>query len=108
MLSVNASNRQHWGHGARTKRAWRTLARLKRAEVTPMKCVELEFALRWPDRRGRDPHNYMDYVIKPLIDGLVDAGLIPNDTPEHLAAVTVRADPEVGPLRVRVTVREVQ
>jgi hypothetical protein len=32
------------------------------------------------DRRRRDPHNYFA-TVKPIIDGLVDAGLWPDDTP---------------------------
>lgn len=33
--------------------------------------------------RRRDPHNFYP-TIKPIIDGLTDAGLWPDDTPEFV------------------------
>jgi len=32
--------------------------------------------------RRRDPANFMPTVVKPIVDGLVDAGLWPDDTPD--------------------------
>lgn len=36
-----------------------------------------------PDRRRRDPHN-LTPTLKAIVDGLVDAGLWPDDTPEFV------------------------
>jgi hypothetical protein len=36
------------------------------------------------DRRKRDPHNYCGTVLKAVIDGLVQAGAWPDDTPEYV------------------------
>jgi len=36
--------------------------------------------------RRRDPHNFYP-TIKPIIDGLTDAGLWPDDTPEYVMTV---------------------
>lgn len=43
--------------------------------------VQLHYATG--DNRGRDEDNLVA-TQKPAVDGLVDAGLIPKDTPEHL------------------------
>lgn len=51
-------------------------------------CVTLPF----DSTRRRDPHNYTSTVVKAVIDGLVDAGLWPDDTPQW---VTV-ADPVIA------------
>ena len=34
--------------------------------------------------RRRDPHNYCGTVLKAIIDGLVHAGVVPDDTPEWI------------------------
>lgn len=36
------------------------------------------------DRRKRDPHNFCGTVLKAVIDGLVQAGAWPDDTPEYV------------------------
>lgn len=34
--------------------------------------------------RRRDPHNYCGTVLKAIVDGLVEGGVFPDDTPEHV------------------------
>lgn len=55
--------------------------------------------LRFPDGRRRDPHNYMP-TLKALVDGLVDAGLVPDDDRRYLQGPDPRWDPE--PTRPRL------
>lgn len=60
------------------------------------------------ERRRRDPHNYTSTVVKWIVDGLVLAGMWPDDTPDHVAV----ADPElvIDPKRtctVEIDFREV-
>lgn len=62
---------------------------------------------RFPDLRRRDCHNLYAYVIKPLVDGMIDARLLPDDDDLHLIGPDVRRDPERGPHRITVTVEEV-
>ena len=37
-----------------------------------------------PDRRKRDPHNFCGTVLKAVVDGLVQAGAWPDDTPDFV------------------------
>lgn len=60
-------------------------------------CPSLERArlvawVRFPDGRRRDLHNYMP-TLKALVDGLVDAGLLPDDDARRLQGPDMRLDP---------------
>lgn len=55
--------------------------------------------------RTRDPHNYTGTVVKWVIDGLVRAGVWPDDNPAHVTVL----DPELvvgNEVRVTITPRE--
>lgn len=45
--------------------------------------------IRFPDRRRRDLQNYHK-TLKALLDGFVDAGLLPDDDAQHLYGFDVR------------------
>lgn len=49
----------------------------------------------WPDKRRRDVHNLMP-TIKACIDGFVDAGLIPDDSDQHLVGPDLRVSDGPG------------
>lgn len=95
--SVN--ERLHWSKAAALTSAWRHAThahalswRNKNGAAWDahqgrpgLVCVMIPFR----DNRRRDPHNYSATVVKAIVDGLVDAGLWPDDTADW---VTV-ADP---------------
>jgi hypothetical protein len=45
--------------------------------------------MRFPDKRRRDLQNYHK-TLKALLDGFVDAGLLPDDDAQHLRGLDVR------------------
>lgn len=51
--------------------------------------AEVKVIVRFPDGRRRDPNNY-HATTKPLIDGLVDAGVFPDDDAEHVLGPDIR------------------
>ena len=64
-------------------------------------------AFGFPDGRRRDVSNY---EAKHAIDGLVDAGLLPDDSWKEVPRMLLEYDPEPSPkgqLRVTVTFMEV-
>lgn len=82
------------------RRAQSSRVRALRAQARVMaraaRCPSLERArivawLRFPDARRRDLHNYMP-TLKALVDGLVDAGLLPDDSTAHLQGPDTRGD----------------
>jgi hypothetical protein len=52
--------------------------------------VRFEIYTTFATRALQDPGNNMP-AVKAAIDGLVDAGVIPNDIPEHVASITFHA-----------------
>ena len=62
--------------------------------------------IRFPDKRRRDVSNLYPYVAKPLVDGLVDARVIPDDDDLHVIGPDLRRDPEKGPHRVVIDIRD--
>lgn len=62
----------------------------------------VQVSIPFPQRRTRDPHNYTGTVVKHTIDGLVKAGLWPDDNPEWVTVV----DPvfDIGGSEVVVTI----
>lgn len=98
---LNLNDRNHWSKAASKRRTIRQLAeqtarfsrapRLERARLV----VEIAF----PDRRRRDPHNFMA-TVKPIVDGLVDAGVLPDDDAKHLLGPDLRRHPAVAGKRM--------
>lgn len=88
LLSMN--DRHHWRKRAELVKAWRNgawaaahdadLGYFGAGRVRDVRC-EVAVTLTVRDRRRRDPHNYYP-TVKAIIDGLVDAGGWPDDTPE--------------------------
>lgn len=84
LLSMN--DRSHWAKKAREARLWRETAGWaaltgRFGQIGPCRVV---VTLPVVDRRRRDPHNYAP-TVKAVVDGLVDAKLWPDDTPEWVS-----------------------
>lgn len=80
LLTMN--DRLHWRQRAAIVKAWRHAAALYAPNGThyhPLSTVSIIIDV--PDRRRRDPHNWYP-TLKACIDGLVDAGCWPDDTPD--------------------------
>jgi crossover junction endodeoxyribonuclease RusA len=59
------------------------------------------------DRRRRDPDNLVVPLFKALVDGIVDAGIVPDDTPRYVTReFPVIAEPDGDP-RLVLTIEEV-
>lgn len=82
-----ANQRLHWAKKAAVTRAVRDtanmLARHHKAPKAQRVVVTLHY--RPKQRRHRDRHNLYP-TVKALVDGIVDAGVVPTDTAEHLSA----------------------
>lgn len=89
---LNLNDRMHWRKKATRMRAWRDAAKAGavKAKVGPQwpSVVSVSLPVRAPGAR-RDPHNFV-LTVKPIIDGLVDAGLWPDDHSGYVATVEPR------------------
>ena len=72
--------------------------------------AEVWVHLAYPDRRRRDDHNLMPSV-KAMVDGFVDAGLLPDDDRKHLRGPWLEGVDELSgdkqTIRFDVVVREI-
>lgn len=91
---LTLNGRQHWATKARGVREVRgtvaTLAKVLHIPACQRIHIELHYVPR--DGRRRDQDNLVA-TLKPCIDGLVDAGIVPDDSPEYVTWVPPVIDP---------------
>ena len=85
----SANSRMHWRKKAEMVRVWRQASALLAMHqgVPHLERAVVSLQL-WPhDKRRRDPDNLVPGVLKPAVDGLVDAGVLEDDAPEFVRLV---------------------
>jgi hypothetical protein len=91
---MNANQRQaHWSARSTPTKAWRTAAGLyaKQAKVPALGRAAITAVVHRSDRRrDADAHNRYP-TVKAAVDGLVDAGVLPDDCDRYLDSLTIRA-----------------
>lgn len=103
---INANDRLHHHAKAKLTRAWREVAA---ATVNSgwhpdhYYRVHITVAIRWPDNIRRDPGNWYP-TAKAIVDGLVDAELIHDDSDTYVVGPDLRRERPNGPARVTVTI----
>lgn len=81
----------------------------KAAGIPALERIQVEVHYVPRDRRRRDPLNLVA-TLKAIEDGIVDAGVIPDDTPDHSVPtmpIIQPADPAYTGPRIYAIVREV-
>lgn len=73
------------------RRAWRNAGKIwaHNQHLPKLHRAQILVTLHFTDRRRRDPHNYMS-TVKALVDGLVDYGLLPDDSSQYLIGPDLR------------------
>ena len=93
---LTSNQRLHWGERARRTRAlrWRATLAYREAGKPRLEVAHLTARLTYRDRRRRDVHNIMP-TLKACVDGVVAAGLLPDDNHKHLVGPDIRvAEPD--------------
>ena len=117
-LSVNEGG--HWAAKRRRLKPWQDaawvtarnyLVKASRTPRAPMgfsgpEPITVQVVLPFKTTQRRDPHNYTGTVVKAVVDGLVRAGLVPDDTAEWVTVldpilVTQRTQPLIATIHVR-------
>lgn len=83
---LNANQKPHWAKQNKLAQAWRHGAHIyARQQKAPkgLQRARVDVYVWKSSRRRYDPHNLMP-TMKPVIDGLVDYGLLPDDSHEFL------------------------
>lgn len=75
----------HWAQRNRAVQEWRSAVgwAAKEQRIPPLGRVHVTLRLTPPTRRRRDQDNYVA-TLKCALDGLRDAGVLADDTPEHV------------------------
>lgn len=106
---LNLNQRMHWAKKAGLTRAWRFHARTYAAVANlprGIQRVHIVAHVTKPTNRQYDVHNLMP-TLKACVDGLVDYGLIPDDTNSHLTGPDLRQGGK-GVAGVTITITELQ
>ena len=113
---ASANDRDHWRVKARKVATIRQSAKYIVQDAmsafpfpmpaTPKRiAVGLTYVPR--DKRRRDPDNLVVPLFKALCDGIVDAGIVPDDTPAYMVrSMPVIAAPDGDP-RLLLMIREI-
>ena len=89
--TINANSREHWAvRGNKVKNLRAIGANAARQYGGRFNVAHLVITIGYPDKRRRDDHNYMP-TFKALIDGVVDAGMLPDDSRDHLIGPDLRS-----------------
>lgn len=94
---LNANQRGHWAKRHSLIADWRVRAgwAAKAAKMPALWRAYLQAELRFRDRRRRDPANWHP-TVKACVDGLVDVGVLPDDSAKHLLGPDLRLGPAVA------------
>jgi crossover junction endodeoxyribonuclease RusA len=105
---INANDRLHHHAKAKLTRAWRTIAANAIDDgwhPDHYPAAHITVAIRFPTNHRRDVGNYYP-TAKAIVDGLVDALLLPDDNDAHLIGPDLRRERPNGTPRVTVTIQE--
>ena len=90
----SGNERIHYRVRSQRVKAWRTMARLQAevlmssAPVFPLEGKwDVELTLPFTRNGRRDMSNYVSTVVKSVVDGLVDAGVWPDDNFRHVRVI---------------------
>jgi crossover junction endodeoxyribonuclease RusA len=112
---ASANDRDHWRVKARKVADIRDVAcnlmlaaaRRERPTSTLPKRITVGLTYVPRDKRRRDPDNLVVPLFKALVDGIVDSGLVPDDTPEFVVRSMPQILPPDGDPRLELTIKEI-
>lgn len=91
---LNSNDRGMWAKHSTLTRQWRQMAgwAAVAARVEPIERAYILAEFRFPDRRRRDPANWYP-TVKACVDGLVDVGVLADDSADRLIGPDLRLGP---------------
>lgn len=111
-LWLSANDRRHWADKAKRTRELRTLGKFQ-AEwegVPLLGTTHVAAFIGYPRNAKADPSNAFP-TVKALIDGMVDAGVWPDDDSTHVIGPTYlrgnKCDPNTHTVRLVLTPQEI-
>ncbi len=98
---LTSNQRMHWARKAKITAQVRDTAALACRRFGPAERVEVSLSWIVRTKHRRDADNIVP-TLKALCDGLVDAGIVPDDTPEYMVKrmPVIEYDPTAQPRMV--------
>ena len=88
-ITANKHRNLHYTERGRYNKSWRYAFWALATDAKVPACQVIEITVHQAQAKGTLPDTMASApTVKAAIDGLVDAGVIPDDTGKHLAAVT--------------------
>lgn len=106
---LTANQRLHWRKKADLTRKVRAVSAAETAHIPPLGKCRVQLVWLVTDKRRRDVDNVVP-TLKAMCDGLVDAGIVPDDTPEFmekLMPVISQVDKSYGPASLQLVIEEI-
>lgn len=90
---MSSNDRDHWMRRKTLSAYYRQAARDSAVaqRIPPLGCAWIVGWLAFGSRRRRDDHNYMP-TVKACVDGVVDAGVLADDSYRYLVGPDLRRD----------------
>lgn len=107
--TLNELNRMHHFKRAKLKEIWEwlTLEACQDYEIKPMERVSITFELYFPDKRRRDLDNYSGLGFKFVMDGLVKAGVLKDDSVNEVVHLGISYGGVRKPAGIQINLVEV-
>lgn len=85
---LNMNQRMHWAQKAKITKVIRheAFVRCRAARIPRAKHLTVQLHYQPKDNRRRDSDNIAP-TLKALCDGIVDAGVVPDDTPDYMTKI---------------------
>lgn len=111
-MLVSANRKLHFQHAGKVRAYWRIKARDTALDAYGHadqdqawhQRARIILTFRFPDRRRHDTPNLYSYVGKPIVDGLVDARCLPDDSDDYLIGPDMRRHPGKGPHAIAISI----
>lgn len=107
---LNANDRDHWRVTSPIRKNWREKGELlgikARVKDLGWQHAQIDAYIHRPISSRSDAGNFYP-TVKPIIDGLIDAGLLPDDNDDHLAGPFLHKG-EKGPYAVTLVITKTE
>lgn len=91
---LTLNGRYHWADKAKRTKNLKALGKVRGHALQPVKRCKLLVEVGYSTNRRADPRN-AEPTVKALEDGLVLAGVFPDDDSTHVVETTYRRDPDL-------------
>lgn len=81
---ISGNSRMHWAEKMRRTRDIRLASKLLAARIPDLGRITVDLTWFVKDHTRRDGGENLAPTLKPMIDGLVDAGVVLDDDPAHV------------------------